>query len=131
MSENAIDKATNDTANDATSDAGVTSCCVVLATFPDAEVAARIARALVEEELAACVSLVPGVRSIYRWQGAIEESAELLGVIKTTAEGTARLIARLVELHPYDVPEAIALDIAEGHAPYLAWLAGSVLRPPR
>jgi periplasmic divalent cation tolerance protein len=72
------------------------------------------------------VNLVPGVRSIYQWQGAVEESAELLGVIKTTAAGVAPLIARLVELHPYDVPEAVAIDLAAGHSPYLAWLAGEV-----
>lgn len=101
-------------------------CRVVLATFPDANVAARIARTLVEERLAACINLVPGVRSIYQWQGAVEESAELLGLIKTTAAGVPELIARLVELHPYDVPEAIVLEISDGHAPYLAWLAGEV-----
>jgi periplasmic divalent cation tolerance protein len=104
------------------------SCRVVLTTFPDAATAERVARALVGERLAACVNLVPGVRSIYQWQGAVEESAELLAVIKTTAEAVAPLIARLVELHPYDVPEAIAIEIASGHAPYLAWLAGEVRR---
>lgn len=99
---------------------------LVLATFPDEETAARIARALVTEELAACVNLVPGARSIYRWQGAVEESAEVLGVIKTTPAAAPRLIARLVELHPYDVPEAILVEVAGGHAPYLAWLGGAV-----
>lgn len=99
---------------------------LVLATFPDEETAARVARALVTEELAACVNLVPGARSIYRWQGAVEEAAEVLGVIKTTRTAAARMIARLVELHPYEVPEAIVLEIEGGHAPYLAWLTGAV-----
>ena len=99
---------------------------LIITTFPDAEVAARIARALVSEGLAACVNLVPGARSIYRWQGAVEESAELIGLVKTTFEATPRLIARLVELHPYDMPEAIVLEISSGHPPYLAWLTGAV-----
>ncbi len=97
----------------------------ILSTFPDADVAARVARALVEEQLVACVNLLPAIRSIYQWQGAIEESAEVLAILKTTAELTARAIARLTELHPYDVPEAIALDITAGHPPYLAWLTSS------
>jgi periplasmic divalent cation tolerance protein len=101
---------------------------LLVTTFPDEEVAAHIARTLVDERLAACVNLVPGVRSIYRWQGAVEEGAEIVGLIKTTAAEAPRLIARLTELHPYEVPEAIALDITDGHPPYLAWLAGSVGR---
>lgn len=99
---------------------------IVLSTFPDADTAARIARSLVEEQLAACVNLVPTVRSVYRWQGSLCDEAEALAIIKTTAERYPALAARLAELHPYQVPEIVALPIAAGHAPYLAWLAGQV-----
>ncbi|HEX8112024.1 MAG TPA: divalent-cation tolerance protein CutA [Kofleriaceae bacterium] len=102
---------------------------VVFSTFPDADTAARIARALVEEQLAACVNVVPAVRSIYRWEGNVCDEAETLAVIKTTAERYAALAARITELHPYQVPEVIALPLADGHPPYLAWLADQVARP--
>jgi periplasmic divalent cation tolerance protein len=103
---------------------------VVLTTTSDRATAERIAHALVEERLAACVNLVPGVRSIYRWKGAVEAADEVLCVIKTTAARLPRLKARLVALHPYDVPEVIALPIAAGHTPYLGWLADAV-RPAK
>jgi periplasmic divalent cation tolerance protein len=99
---------------------------VVLSTFPDAETAARVARTLVDERLAACVNLLPAVRSIYRWQGAISDDAESLAIIKTTADRYAALAARITALHPYQVPEIVALPLADGHPPYLAWLAGQV-----
>ncbi|HEY3807918.1 MAG TPA: divalent-cation tolerance protein CutA [Kofleriaceae bacterium] len=98
---------------------------VVFSTFPDAEVAASIARTLVDEQLCACVNLVPAIRSIYRWQDATCDETEVLGVIKTTDDRLGALEARLVALHPYDVPEVIALPVAGGHAPYLAWVAGA------
>jgi periplasmic divalent cation tolerance protein len=93
-----------------------------LSTCPDAETAARIARALVEERLAACVNRLPGVTSTYRWQGEIHEDAEVLLVIKTTPERFDALRDRLAELHPYEVPELVALEIADGLLAYLAWL---------
>jgi periplasmic divalent cation tolerance protein len=99
---------------------------VVLSTFPDAEHAARAARILVEERLAACVSLVAAVRSIYRWQGAVQDEAESLAIIKTTPDRYPALAARLASLHPYEVPEILALPLAAGHPPYLAWLAAQV-----
>jgi periplasmic divalent cation tolerance protein len=102
---------------------------VVFSTFPDAETAARIARTLVEDQLAACVNLIPMVRSIYRWEGKVCDEVETLAVIKTTAERYAALAAKIAELHPYQVPEVIALPLAEGHPPYLAWLAEQVARP--
>lgn len=98
---------------------------VVFSTFPNVELAASIARTLVDEQLCACVNLVPAVRSIYRWQHATCDEAEVLGVIKTTDDRLAALEARLVALHPYDVPELIALPVVGGHAPYLAWVAGA------
>ncbi len=98
---------------------------IVLSTFPSPEKAAEIARILVEENLAACVNLLPGVRSIYRWQGVVSDDTETLALIKTTAVRYDALASRLVSLHPYEVPEIIALNPAAGHAPYLAWIAGS------
>lgn len=99
---------------------------VVLSTLPNPDKAAEIARVLVEEELCACVNIVPAVRSIYRWQGAVQDDSESLAVIKTTRERLDALSRRLVQLHPYELPEVIALPIAGGHPPYLAWVAGSV-----
>jgi periplasmic divalent cation tolerance protein len=99
---------------------------VVLSSAPDRATAWRIARALVEEERAACVNLVPGARSIYRWRGAIEEADEFLLVIKTTAAAFPGLAARLAELHPYDVPEVIALAPDAIPESYRAWLDGAV-----
>ena len=90
---------------------------------PDAE---RIARALVEERLAACVNVVPGVVSIYRWKGNVEQEPELMLVIKTLAERVDALKARLLELHPYELPEVVVIPIVGGHQPYLDWLAEQV-----
>lgn len=93
-------------------------CCV-----PDQDVADRIARTLVEESLAACVSRLPGVVSTYRWEGETRIDAELLLLIKTTRARFEALRARIVALHPYELPEVIAVDVALGHEPYLAWVA--------
>ena len=95
---------------------------LVLSTVGSAEDAERIARALVERGLAACVNVVPGLVSVYRWQGRVEREAELLLLIKTRTETFEALREALVALHPYDVPEVIALPIENGHAAYLAWL---------
>ena len=85
----------------------MTDLLVVLTSFPDAGQARQAARVLVEERLAACVSLLPGAESIYRWQGRIESTAEVLALIKTHADLYDRLAARLGELHPYEVPEIV------------------------
>jgi len=95
---------------------------LALATFPSPEKAAEIARVLVDEQLAACVNIIPGVRSIYRWDDKLCDDSEVLGIIKTTRERFDAMGARYVELHPYDVPELIALPIVAGSAPYLDWL---------
>ncbi len=100
---------------------------VVLVTASEMETAARIGRTLVEERLAACANLVPGLRSIYRWQDAIHDDAEALLIIKTTAACLERLTARVTELHPYETPEVLALPVAGGAAAYLAWLGQQVL----
>ena len=102
------------------------SVVVVLSTFPSAEKAAEIARVLVDERLCACVNLVPAVRSIYRWQGAVHDDAEVLAIVKTTAERAQALRDRLIALHPYELPEVLVLPVTEGHAPYLAWVTGEV-----
>ena len=101
---------------------------LVLSTFPSADKAAEIARILVDERLAACVNLVPAVQSIYRWDGAIQIESEALALIKTTEAGYSSLAARLVELHPYDVPEIVVVPLAGGHAPYLAWVGAEVAK---
>ncbi len=102
------------------------TCLLALTTCPDADSAARIARALVEERLAACVSRVPGATSVYRWEGRVEEDTEVLLLIKTTGERLPTLRKRLLALHPYDVPELIALPIEDGLPAYLDWLQQSV-----
>lgn len=99
---------------------------VVLVTAPDADTAARLARALVEERLAACGNLVPGVRSIYRWEGAVHDEPEVLLVLKTTTERLDALRARVVELHPYQVPEVLALPVDAGLGSYVDWVRGQV-----
>ncbi|MGZ3440920.1 MAG: divalent-cation tolerance protein CutA [Polyangia bacterium] len=99
---------------------------VVLVTVPNAETAEKLGDALVGERLAACVNIVGGVRSIYRWQGKIEKDAELLCLCKSTRAQFEKLRARVVELHPYELPEVVALPIAVGHAPYLDWITASV-----
>ena len=98
---------------------------VALTTAPTADKAAEIARALVGEGLAACVNLVPGVRSIYIWKGEICDDAEILCVMKTRSDRIDALRARLVALHPYEVPELVVLDVRGGHEPYLQWVRSS------
>ena len=95
---------------------------VVFVTAPDAGAGARIARALVEERLAACVNLVPGIRSTYRWQGRVQEDDEVLLVIKTVEGRLDALGERVRALHPYDLPEVLALAAAGGSPDYLAWV---------
>jgi periplasmic divalent cation tolerance protein len=99
---------------------------VVFSTFPNPDKAAEVARTLVEERLAACANLAPGVRSIYRWKGGMQDDTETLAILKTTSERVDALIARLQALHPYDVPEALALAVTAGSAPYLSWVVGEV-----
>ncbi len=101
---------------------------VVLCTCPDEEKARQIGAALVERQVAACVNVIPGLRSIYRWQGEVHDEAEVLAVIKTTREAYPRLEQALLELHPYEVPEVLALPVAAGSAAYLDWLRGELSR---
>ncbi|MGB7755688.1 MAG: divalent-cation tolerance protein CutA [Salinisphaera sp.] len=103
-------------------DAADNNPCVVYVTTPDVETARAIAAALVEHHEAACVNIVSGVESVYRWQGKVEIDAEWLLVIKTRAGRLAEIDARLAALHPDDVPERIALPIVNGAPAYMNWL---------
>jgi periplasmic divalent cation tolerance protein len=99
---------------------------VVLSTVSTPDDAERIARDLVDSGLAACVNVAPSVTSFYRWKGRLEREEERLLLIKIREQDFERLRERLVALHPYEVPEVLALPIADGHAPYLAWLDANV-----
>jgi periplasmic divalent cation tolerance protein len=95
---------------------------LVMATFPDLENARRISRQLVEERLVACVNLLPQAESIYRWKGAVEVSGEVVAVIKTTVVRFEELRFRFKALHPYEVPELVALEVVAGLPDYLRWV---------
>jgi periplasmic divalent cation tolerance protein len=95
---------------------------IVFCTCPDTPTASRLAKTLVDERLAACVNVVGGIASTYRWNGEVHVADEVLLVIKTMADRFEAMQARLVALHPYDVPEVLAIEPAAGAAPYLAWL---------
>jgi periplasmic divalent cation tolerance protein len=99
---------------------------LIYMTAPDAATATTIARALVDERLAACCNIISGVRSVYRWEGAVEESDEVLVIIKSTPEMFDKLRDRVQQLHPYDVPELIAHPITHGSEPYIKWVFESV-----
>lgn len=99
---------------------------VVLVTAPSREVAESLVRRVVEERVVACGNILPGLTSIYRWEGAIEDATEALIVFKTTADGAERLVEIMPELHPYDVPEVLVLPVESGHVPYLAWIEDTV-----
>ena len=96
---------------------------ICFCTCPDADVAGRIASALVEERLAACVNILPGLRSLYRWQGQVEATDEALLLIKTTRDRFDALSVRLNVLHPYELPEVLAVEAAAGLPAYLNWVA--------
>jgi periplasmic divalent cation tolerance protein len=94
-------------------------------TCPDADTAQRIARAVVESGQAACVNIIPGLRSVYRWQGTLQEDSEYLLLIKTQAARLVSLTESILSLHPYELPEVIAVPVVAGHAPYLDWVRDS------
>ncbi len=99
---------------------------LVLCTFPDAETAASVTRTLVEEKLVACGNIVSGVRSIYSWEGKVEDAAEVLVLFKTAPSAYARLEKRLLKLHPYDTPEILAFEAGGAAKAYAAWVADAV-----
>lgn len=102
------------------------SIVIVFSTLPDVNQANHVAKTLVEEGLAACVNLLPAVQSIYRWQGQIESSAEVMLLIKTTEQAYPELEQRIKALHPYELPEIMAISPAAGLPAYLDWVVQSV-----
>lgn len=100
---------------------------LVFCTFPDIEKARFIGTALIESQLAACVNLCPGIESIYRWQGQVETSTEVLAIFKTTQMAYPAFESRLRELHPYDVPEIVAVRPEQVSETYARWVSASVL----
>ena len=103
--------------------------CIAISTVGSMPEAERIASALVEQHLAACVNLIPQIKSIYRWQSQVEEASEVLLILKTTAPNLPALQATLRSLHSYSVPEFLVLDIASGSPAYLHWILESVAAP--
>ena len=108
----------------------MTDKIVVLCTCASMDEAQRLARALVEKRLAACVNIVSGIRSIYQWQGAITEDEEALLLIKTSRPLMEELRNELERMHSYEVPEVIALSVVDGSERYLAWMNGELAHKP-
>jgi periplasmic divalent cation tolerance protein len=108
----------------------MTDKIVVLNTCASTEEAQRVARALVEKRLAACVNVLPGIRSVYRWKDAIEEEEEVLLVIKTSRALLPELMEEIERLHSYEVPEVIALQVTDGSERYLAWMNRELAHKP-
>jgi periplasmic divalent cation tolerance protein len=104
----------------------MTNACVVLTTAGSADEARKIAQALVERRLAACVNIVPQVESVYRWQGKIETASEWLLVIKTDSGAFEGVRAAIDDLHSYEVPECIMLTVDKGEREYLDWIDAAV-----
>ena len=99
---------------------------LVYVTFPDREIARQIGSEMVTRQLAACVNLCPAVTSIYRWKGAVESAEEVLAVFKTDRACYPALEQAIEGLHPYEVPEIVAVELVEGSARYLEWLSGQL-----
>jgi len=103
-----------------------TPVCVAMVTAPSVDVAERIVTAVVDEQLAACGNIVPGLTSIYRWEGAVQRDSEVLILFKTTRAVLPQLLTRVAALHPYDVPEVLALPVAAGLEAYTKWVTANV-----
>lgn len=108
------------------SEAGSEEVRVALITAPDQQSAERLVRALLEERIIACGNIVPGLTSLYWWEGVVECSTEVQIIVKTTAAMVPSLLDRVPDLHPYEVPEVLVLPVDEGHGPYLSWVRESV-----
>ena len=100
---------------------------LVFSTSPDEEVGRAMAKTLVRKRLAACVSVVPGVTSIYRWEGQVREDQECLLIIKSTGDQIEGLTGQIEQLHPYELPEVLAVPVTGGLPAYLDWISNSVL----
>ncbi|MBI3323527.1 MAG: divalent-cation tolerance protein CutA [Candidatus Omnitrophica bacterium] len=103
------------------------SACIVLSTIGSPTHARRLARRLVQERAAACVNIVPRIESVYRWKGRVEQAVESLLILKTTQARLAGLCRRIKLLHPYEVPEILALPLSHGDPAYLQWLEESLM----
>jgi periplasmic divalent cation tolerance protein len=101
---------------------GTSPVRVAFVTAPNEETAEALGRAVVGEGLAACANVLPGVTSVYRWRGEVRRDAEALIILKTTDARAGELTRRVVELHPYDVPEVLVVETKGGYAPYLDWV---------
>ncbi len=99
---------------------------LVFCTFPDADTAAAVTKTLVGEKLVACGTILPGARSIYEWEGKMEDASEVLVLFKTASPAYAKLEKRLLKLHPYDMPEIVALEAGAASKGYAAWVASAV-----
>lgn len=108
----------------------MTDVVVILTTVPDLEAGETIARALVEERLAACVNVLPPMTSFYRWQGAVERETEHQLVIKTTRPRVPAVQGCIARLHPYELPEFVVIGAADGSPAYLDWVARETSPPP-
>lgn len=100
----------------------MTDALLVFTTLPNADAALELARNLVQERLAACANIMPAIRSIYKWQGKIQDENEVLVLLKTKHDQFERLKSRILELHPYEVPEVLAIPVEQGYGAYLEWL---------
>jgi periplasmic divalent cation tolerance protein len=98
---------------------------LVFCTFPDADTAAAVTKTLVGEKLVACGTILPGVRSIYEWEGKMEDASEVLVLFKTAGPAYAKLEKRMLKLHPYDMPEIVALEAGAASKAYAAWVAAA------
>jgi periplasmic divalent cation tolerance protein len=101
----------------------MTDAMLVLTTLPNSDTAAEVAKKVVGEKLAACANILPALRSIYRWEGKVQDENEVLVLLKTRQPLYQRLKERILELHPYDLPEVIAIPVEQGHQAYLDWIA--------
>ena len=101
----------------------MTDGLLVITTLPNADAAAELAKNVVGERLAACANLIPALRSIYKWQGKVQDENEVLVLFKTRQDSYEALKARILELHPYEVPEVLAIPVEQGYSAYLEWLA--------
>jgi periplasmic divalent cation tolerance protein len=100
----------------------MTEMLLVFTTFANEDDAARVVRALIDERLIACGNLLPGARSLYRWQGKTADEREVVTLMKTRKQDWAALLSRLHDLHPYETPECVAVRFAAGAPKYMAWL---------
>lgn len=108
----------------------MTEAFLVYTSFANEADAARVARVLIEERLIACANLIPDARSLYRWQGQVKDEREVLCIMKTRKQDWTVLLSRLHELHPYEVPECVAVRIAAGAPKYMEWLDAALANEP-